>query len=96
MKRALRYIAWVLVAVLIVALGAYFWAYQVATQRYETQWNVHKVDFPIPFPLGDDEIAALRAERRRRIRRSGRRFVLRAHPCHDGQHREQRHDECEP
>jgi mono/diheme cytochrome c family protein len=63
MKRALRYTAWVLAAVVIVALGAYLWAYLVATKRYETTWNVHKVDFPIPFPLREDEIAAVRAER---------------------------------
>ena len=35
----------------------------MATGRYEKQWTVHKADFPIPFPLRDDEVAALRAER---------------------------------
>jgi hypothetical protein len=35
----------------------------VATSRYEKQWTVHKADFPIPFPLKDDELAALRADR---------------------------------
>ena len=63
MKRILKYLAWALAAVLAVALGTCFWAYQVATSRYETQWNVHAADFPIPFPLRDDEVAALRAER---------------------------------
>ena len=63
MKRALKYAAWTLAAVVVVALAAYFWAYQLATKRYETQWNVHTVDFPIPFPLREEDIAALRTER---------------------------------
>jgi len=62
-KRILRYAAWALAAVLAVALGACFWAYQVATSRYETKWTIHAADFPIPFPLRDEELAALRAER---------------------------------
>ena len=63
MRRILKYAAWALAAVLAVALGACLWAYQVATSRYETQWKVHTADFPIPFPLREDELAALRAER---------------------------------
>jgi hypothetical protein len=47
----------------VLALAAYFWAYQVATSRYEKQWTVHTAGFPIPFPLRDDELAALRADR---------------------------------
>jgi mono/diheme cytochrome c family protein len=62
-KRTLKYVAWLLVALVVVALAACFWAYQVATSRYEKQWTVHTVDFPIPFPLREDELAALRAER---------------------------------
>jgi mono/diheme cytochrome c family protein len=63
MRRALTFAAWTLAALVAVALAACFWAYQVATSRYETQWTVHAADFPIPFPLGEDELAALRAER---------------------------------
>jgi cytochrome c553 len=62
-KRILKYAAWAVAAVLAVALGACFWAYQVATSRYETQWTVHGANFPIPFPLREDELATLRAER---------------------------------
>jgi mono/diheme cytochrome c family protein len=62
-KRILKYAAWTLAAVLAVAVAACLWAYQVATSRYETQWKVHAADFPIPFPLRDDEVAALRAQR---------------------------------
>src|SRR5258706_2181899 len=31
--------------------------------RYEKQWTVHKADFPIQFPLKDQALGALRAER---------------------------------
>jgi cytochrome c553 len=47
----------------LLALGAWFWAHQVAMSRYEKQWTVHKADFPIPFPLGAGELATLRTER---------------------------------
>ena len=63
MKKVLKYSAWVLAAIVVLAVVASFWAYQVATGRYEKQWAVHKADFPIPFPLKDDELAALRADR---------------------------------
>src|SRR5437762_9788626 len=63
MKKVLKYTAWVLGAVVVLAVAALLWAYQVATSRYEKQWTVHKADFPIPFPLEDGELAALRAER---------------------------------
>ena len=62
-RRILKYAAWALAAVLAAALGACFWAYQVATSRYETRWAVHAATFPIPFPLREEELAALRAER---------------------------------
>jgi mono/diheme cytochrome c family protein len=63
MKRVLKYVAWGLVVIVVFVLAAYFWADQVATGRYETQWSVHTADFPIPFPLRDNELAALRADR---------------------------------
>jgi cytochrome c553 len=63
MKNILKYGAWTLGALVVVALGVWFWAYQTATSRYEQEWTVHKATFPIPFPLKDDELAALRAER---------------------------------
>src|SRR4030095_8840977 len=63
MKRALKYVAWVLAAFVVVARAAFLWAYQVASGGYETQWTVHTADLPIPFPLREDELAALRTER---------------------------------
>jgi len=62
-RRTLKYVAWALITLVVVALAAWFGAYQVATSRYEKQWTVHTVDFPIPFPLREDELPALRAER---------------------------------
>jgi hypothetical protein len=59
----LKYVAWGLAVIVVFVLAAYFWADQVATGRYETQWSVHTADFPIPFPLRDNELAALRADR---------------------------------
>jgi len=61
MKKVLKYTAWVLAAIVVLAVAACLWAYQVASSRYEKEWTVHKADFPIPFPLKDDELAALRA-----------------------------------
>jgi mono/diheme cytochrome c family protein len=63
MRKALRYIAWGLAAVVAVALIAWFWAYQVATGLYEKEWAVHSASFPIPFPLTEQELTVLRAER---------------------------------
>src|SRR5258706_4607678 len=63
MRRALKYVGWARAGIAILALAAYFWADHVATSRYEKQWTVHQADFPIPFPLRDDEVAALGAER---------------------------------
>ena len=63
MKKVLKYVAWTLATIVVLVLSTWFWTNQVATSRYEKQWTVHKADFPIPFPLSDDELAALRAER---------------------------------
>jgi len=63
MKRVLKYTAWGLGAIVVLALAAWFWAYQVAMSRYQKQWTVHKADFAIPFPLSKDELSALRADR---------------------------------
>ncbi len=43
--------------------GAYVWASSATRAKLETVREVHRVDFPIPFPLSDEEVAALGAER---------------------------------
>ncbi|MBM4364744.1 MAG: c-type cytochrome [Deltaproteobacteria bacterium] len=51
-------------AVLVVAGGGgYFWAQRTAEATLARVFDTHRVDFPIPFPLGEAEIEALRAER---------------------------------
>jgi mono/diheme cytochrome c family protein len=62
MKKLLKYTMWTVAAIVALALGAWLWGYQVAMGRYEKQWSVHAADFPIPFPLTEDELAALRQD----------------------------------
>jgi mono/diheme cytochrome c family protein len=53
-----------LVGVVVLAgAGGYVWASSTASSKLSATHDVHRVDFPIPFPLTDSEIAALRAER---------------------------------
>src|SRR5262245_1981424 len=63
MRKALRYIGWGLAGIVVLALIAWFVAYQVAMSRYDKEWTVHAASFPIPFPLTEQELTALRAER---------------------------------
>jgi mono/diheme cytochrome c family protein len=63
LKKSLKYVGWALGIVIVLALVAYAIAYRTAMSRYERTWTVHAVEFPIPFPLSEDEIAALRADR---------------------------------
>jgi cytochrome c553 len=43
--------------------GGYLWASNAAGTRLSQTHDVHRADFPIPFPVSDDELAAVRAER---------------------------------
>jgi mono/diheme cytochrome c family protein len=63
MKKVLKYVAWGLAVIVVVALVVHIWSYQVAMDRYEKQWTVHKAEFPIPFPLSSADLSALRGER---------------------------------
>lgn len=54
----------VLVSVILaVAGGGFAWGKSAAASRLATPYQVHSVDFPIPFPLTPSEMEALRAER---------------------------------
>lgn len=50
---------------LLVAAGAggYVWAGSAAKTRLSKTIEVHRADYPIPFPLTDEELTALRTER---------------------------------
>ena len=43
--------------------GTYLWASNAASSKLAAAHDVHRVDFPIPFPLTESELSALRAER---------------------------------
>ena len=63
MRKVFKVLAWLIVVVIVLAAGAYAYAYTTASSRYHRQWTAHEVTFPIPFPLSDADIAALRSER---------------------------------
>ena len=42
--------------------GVYLWASSAATSKLTATYDVHRVDFPIPFPLTEAELVGLRAE----------------------------------
>jgi mono/diheme cytochrome c family protein len=63
MKKFLRMLGWVLGSIAAVAILGYALASWVASSRYDRQWTAHDASFPIPFPLTDAEVAALRDER---------------------------------
>lgn len=63
MKKAFRILGWSLLGLVGFAIVAYGIAWGIAKSRYEKQWVAHAADFPIPFPLSDAELAALRDER---------------------------------
>jgi len=53
-----------LLGLLVVAgAGTYLWASSTASAKLAATHDVHRADFPIPFPLTDSELAELRAER---------------------------------
>ncbi|MBI4817080.1 MAG: c-type cytochrome [Deltaproteobacteria bacterium] len=54
----------ILLALVLVGAGSAFgWAKVASSNRLARTFETHKVDFPIPFPLTDSELADLRAER---------------------------------
>jgi len=63
MKRVLKGLGTVGAFVLLTLVGAFFMAQSKAMGRLDKQWDTHTVDIPVPFPLSEAEVAALRAER---------------------------------
>jgi len=63
MKKILGVLGWSLLAIAALAIVAYTVAWGVAKSRYDRKWAAHEAGFPIPFPLGDAELAAIREER---------------------------------
>lgn len=51
-------------AVAVVGAGAFYaWAGSAADARMATTYDVHRIDFPIPFPLTEIELGELRAQK---------------------------------
>ena len=63
MKKTFRILGIAIAAIVGLALVAYAVAWGIARHRYGRVWAVHEADFPIPFPLGDADLEAIRAER---------------------------------
>lgn len=63
MKTLLKVVGALVALLLVVAIGGYAWARSTSSAIMAKHYETHKVDFPIPFPLTDAEIAQLRAER---------------------------------
>ena len=63
MSKFLRVLGWTLLAIVGIAAMGYALASWVTSSRYDRQWTAHDASFPIPFPLSDSEVAALREER---------------------------------
>lgn len=61
--KILKFLGLVVLAVVLLAAGSYFWAVSTATAKYEKHWTAHEEAFPIPFPLDSVGLAELRAER---------------------------------
>lgn len=62
-----------LLGVLVVAAGGgYLWASSAASSKLAETFEVHRVDFPIPFPLTEPELAELRTERRATMAKTAR------------------------
>lgn len=47
----------------VVIGGGIAWGYSAARKALTQKFEVHDIDFPVPFPLSEEEIAELRAER---------------------------------
>jgi hypothetical protein len=87
-KRVVKIVALVLVALLVVGLGVYAWASVAASRKLSRTYTAHTVDFPIPFPLPEDEVRRLgltpesgRLLARDRAVQRGRHLVESRYPC---------------
>ena len=59
MKKILKFLGWTALGIAGIAVLAYAAALWVAQSRYDRTWVAHVADFPIPFPLSGDELAAI-------------------------------------
>jgi mono/diheme cytochrome c family protein len=67
MKKVLKVIAALVVLVLLLAAGVYTWATVATNRKLAQTYTVHRVDFPIPFPLSAEEAAGVPEPDRTRV-----------------------------
>ena len=89
----MRYLKWLGVAVMIVlvlGLGGYGLASYTSHKKLSQQYETHEADFPVPWPLSDEEVAKLRADGQadqvdalahKRARRRGKHLVEARYAC---------------
>jgi mono/diheme cytochrome c family protein len=63
MKTLLKIVLWLVILVVVGAVGVYAWASHRDSTLLSQTIQTHRVDFPIPFPLTDQEVQAVRDER---------------------------------
>lgn len=67
MKRALKWIGIVLGVLVVVLVGTIFYLKSAATAKFDKQYEIKALSIPIPFPLTQDEVAALRRSRAKKL-----------------------------
>jgi len=55
MKLALKIVGALVLLVLLAGAGSYAWASAASSRMLAREFQIHAVDFPIPFPLGEEE-----------------------------------------
>ena len=63
LKKLLKILGILVLLLALAAGGFYFWASRAADARLAQKFKTHSVEFPVPFPLSAEEVAALRKER---------------------------------
>ena len=61
LKTVAKLLAALVALVVLLAAGGFVWAKTASANRLAKVFETHKVDFPIPFPLSESEIAELKA-----------------------------------
>jgi mono/diheme cytochrome c family protein len=87
-RRVVKIVALVLVALIVVGLGVFAWASFTASRKLSRTYTVHTVNFPIPFPLPEEEVRRLgltpesaRVLARERALERGRHLVESRYAC---------------
>ncbi|HWV57124.1 MAG TPA: hypothetical protein VNZ57_06600, partial [Longimicrobiales bacterium] len=62
MRTLLKLAVAIAIVVVLIAAGGYFWVSTGVSRILAQTYSAHTVDFPIPFPLTDEEIAELGLE----------------------------------